>query len=243
MKGERQRAVIVSAQRSGGLFLAGCLSNHKDIHCPREEPFRRQAIWQQRLKLKPAALLDFVLSEPYYRVRMCRLTYDQAFHPELRAYLLANKVKIIHLTRAVLPTVTSTLLAKSEIASGQPRHVLETRFPDEEVLDVGPEDVLKRIQHLLGQRKRYAQVFSKTDQLGISYEAMTGGGKEAGMLPSEVTVQIYRFLDVPYAQMGAANRKMHRRPISSYYSRWPEIRAAIRARFPEALEEAKAWMF
>jgi len=195
------QAVIVSAQRCGGLFLAGCLSNHPDVHCPREEPFRRQAIWQQKLRLRHAALLDFVLSEPYYAVSMCRLTYDQAFNPQVLGYLLKHEVRIVHLVRAAMPTVTSTLLAKLEMAQGVPRHRFDTSFADDEVLDVGPDEVLRRISHLL-----------------------------KGHLALDLTRRICRFLEVPAVLLAAHNRKMHNRPTESYYRNWEAIEAAIGAR-------------
>ncbi len=220
------KAVIVSAQRSGGLWLAGCLSNHPDVHCPREEPFRRESIWQQGLDLSPGALLDFVLSEPYYSVTMCRLTYDQAFHPEIREYLLHTKVRIVHLTRAVMPTVTSTLLAKLEMARGVPRHDFEGRFVDDEVLDVGPEVVVKRIKHLLKQRLRFREQFAGTTMFDVRYESLVGG---KGRLALNAGARLCGFLGIePLVQvMTARNRKMHRRPVMDYYVRSVAITRVI----------------
>ena len=218
------RAVIISAQRSGGLFLAGCLSNHPDVHCPREEPFRRQAIWQQKLKLGHAALLDFVLSEPYYQVSMCRLTYDQAFNEQVHGYLVQRQVAIIHLVRAVMPTVTSTLLAKQEIAKGVPRHSFDGTFEDNEVLEALPSDVMNRIKRLLQQRKQFASLYAGSEQLVVRYEAMTRGGRH---LSVEATNQICDFLGVHRTMLHAHNRKMHKRPIESYYRHWKAIKALL----------------
>lgn len=227
------QAVIVSAQRSGGLWLAGCLSNHPDIHCPREEPFRRESIWQQKLglNLKPMALLDFVLSEPYYQVSMCRLTYDQAFHPDVRKYVLRRQVRMIHLVRGVMSTVTSTLLAKQEMAKGVPRHSFNDdveKFVDDEVLDVEPGEVVRRIQHLLGQRRKFAEFYADAPQLLVRYEelVLVGGGVLA---PPEAR-RIAEFLEVPVRRLEARNRKMHRRPLDTYYADWAAVEAAIRAR-------------
>lgn len=222
------KAVLVSAQRSGGLWLAGCLSNHPDVHCPREEPFRRESIWQQRLDLSPGVLLDFVLSEPYYPVTMCRLTYDQAFHPEIREYLLRTKVRIVHLTRAVMPTVTSTLLAKLEMARGVPRHDFDGRFVDDEVLDVGPEVVIKRIKHLLKQRARFLTLFGDTEMHDVRYERLIA---DDGSLVVDAGAALCGFLYIkPLVQvMTARNRRMHRRPMRSYYRGWSPIERAVRA--------------
>jgi len=221
------QAAIVSAQRCGGLFLAGCLSNHPDVHCPREEPFRRESIWQQKLHMGHAALLGFVLNEPYYAVSMCRLTYDQAFNARVRGYLLKHQVRIVHLVRAAMPTVTSTLLAKLEMARGVPRHRFDDKFADDEVLDVGPDEVIKRIAHLLGQRKRFAEQYADNPQISVQYEELT---KWEGHLALNVTRRICRFLEVPTVLLAAHNRKMHRRPIESYYRRWEAIEAAIAER-------------
>ena len=225
------KAVIVSAQRCGGLFLAGCLSNHPDIHCPREEPFRRESIWQRKLGLGHAMLLDFALSEPYYQVSMCRLTYDQAFDPGIRAYLLEHQVRIIHLLREIVPTVTSTLLAKLEMARGVPRHQVDDDFTDDEVLDVTPGEVVKRIKHLSRQRRIFGARFRDAERLEMEYEQMTGAAGR--MLSPREAERIWRFLEVRQAIVLTEQRKMHRRPIASYYRNWDEIEMAIRTLLPE----------
>lgn len=225
------RAIIVSAQRSGGLFLAGCLSNHPDISCPREEPFRGQAIWKQVLKLSNRDLLDFILSQPYYKVNACRLTYDQIFDPEISAFIFENKIGIIHLTREILPTVTSTLLAKQEIREGIPRHWFDDTFQDNEILDVSPEEVIKRIKHLIRQRRIFKERFSG-EILSLTYEEITAC---SDMLPEGVTWRICDFLEIDYHRLIASNRKMHRRSIESYYSRWNEISDVISQAFPDVL--------
>lgn len=225
---DASRVVIISAQRCGGLFLAGCLSNHPDIHCPREEPFQGQSIWQQKLNLAPAVLLDFVLSEPYYKVAMCRLTYDQAFHTDIHRYLVDHQVAILHLVRAVMPTVTSTLLAKQEMQRGVPRHSFDDDFRDDEVLDVGPDVVLHRIRHLLTQRKRFGELYAGNPQIEVRYEAMTRPG--SGRLAQAVEWDVCRFLGIGGWRLEAHNRKMHQRRLASYYRRWEEIERAINDR-------------
>lgn len=225
------KAVIVSAQRSGGLFLAGCLSNHPDISCPREEPFRGQSIWQQKLKLNHADLLDFILSQPYYLTCVCRLTYDQIFNPEIAKTIFEQEIQIIHLTREILPTVTSTLLAKQEIERGIPRHWFNDDFQDREILDTSPDDVIKRIKHLINQRKNFNNMF-RGDHLQLTYEKIT---LLDWIIPDEITSKICRFLEVPFFKMRAQNRKMHKRPLHSYYRRWNEISEAIAGSFPEVL--------
>lgn len=221
------RAAIISAQRCGGLFLAGCLSNHPEIHCPREEPFRRESIWQAKLKLGPWHLLDFVLSEPYYAVSMCRLTYDQAFHPEIASYIAKQQVRILHLVREPLPTVTSTLLAKQEMKRGIPRHSFDDTFVDDETLDVGPEEVLRRIKHLLGQRKRFLEMYQGQRMLLVRYEGMTW--MDGAHLSATETARIRAFLEVQPWGLSAQNRKMHKRPSRDYYTRWAEIEPALKA--------------
>jgi len=226
------KAVIISAQRCGGLFLAGCLSNHPDIHCPREEPFRRESIWQERLRMRErhAALLDFVLSEPYYPVAMCRLTYDQAFHPDLQYYLQRNQVRIVHLLREIVPTVTSTLLAKMEMAGGVARHQFDDTFVDDEILDVTPAQVVKRIKHLQKQRALFEERFTGSERLTVHYEQMTQPG--GSLLAPQEAERIWRFLGVRPGMVWTQHRKMHRRPISSYYRNWDEIAPAIEAALP-----------
>jgi hypothetical protein len=225
------RAVIVSAQRSGGLFLAGCLSNHPDISCPREEIFKRESIWQKKLKMNHSKLLDFVLSQPYYEVNICRLTYDQIFNSEIQAFIKNENIKIIHLIRMILPTVTSTLLAKKEMREGTPRHFFDDTFQDNEILDSAPDEVIHRIKHLIGQRRGFKEHFG-TDHLTLQYEEIT---KLGWMLPQDQAVKICEYLGVIPVRMTTRNKKMHRRPIRSYFQKWDQIEAEINRSFPEIM--------
>ena len=235
------KAVIISAQRCGGLFLAGCLSNHPDIHCPREEPFKRESIWQQKLGLGHAALLDFLLSEPFYPVSMCRLTYDQAFNPEIQGYLLTHQVRIIHLVRDVMPTVTSTLLAKQEMARGVPRHQFGgVAFADDEVLDVGPDEVARRIKHLLRQRRLFEERFGEAPKLVVRYEDVTQ--LDSSVPNPHEMARVHCFLEVIRPVTVSTNhKKMHKRPLPSYYTQWPAIETMLRDGFPEIYGEMAAY--
>jgi len=229
------KAVIISAQRSGGLFLAGCLSNHPAIICPREEPFKRDAIWQEKLKLTHGELLEFLFNQPFYLVSAIRLTYDQAFNPEIQDFILSRGVKIIHLTRAVLPTVTSTLLAKDEIKRGVARHFIPgitPDFDDIEILDSTPEEVINRIKHLLKQRRNFNERFG-VDHFITEYERITAG--EGGAIPESEAARICGFLGIYPARMFARNQKMHKRPIESYYKNWSAIKSEILRCFPGLL--------
>jgi len=40
-----QPAILLTEPRTGGTFLAGCLSNHTDVFCARGEPFHRGSRW------------------------------------------------------------------------------------------------------------------------------------------------------------------------------------------------------
>jgi hypothetical protein len=223
------KAVIIGANRTGGTFLASCLSNHPDIRCPRGEVFHARAVWQQRLSsLGHAELLDFVLSEPFYQVCMCRLTYTQALNPEVSSYLLGAGVKVIHLVREELVTVTSALLAKVERKDGKTRHAIlgedgADDVVDDEVLYVGPEVVLRAMRQLRSARAKFEQVYGGADMLLVRYEEMISGGH---LLDGGVAARVCAFLGVvPIVPLWARNRKMHKRALSTYYARWPEIKA------------------
>jgi len=225
------KAVLISAQRSGGLFLIGCLSNHPDIFAPREEIFKRETIWQQKLKLSHGELLDFILNQPFYKACVTRLTYDQAFNPEIENFIKTQGIKIIHLTRMILPCVTSTLLAKQEMKNGQPRHYFDDSFSDNEILEVDPPEVINRIKHLIKQRRNFKERFGN-DHFELQYEEIT---KHDWILPQELSVELSRFLEIDNMRMFANNRKMHRRPIQSYYSKWNEIEREIERSFPDLI--------
>lgn len=223
-----EKAVIIGANRTGGTFLACCLSNHPDIHCPRGEIFSKEAPWQQRLNLGHAELLDFVLSETFYQVSMCRLTYIQAFDDQVCGYLHGQHVKVVHLVRDDLAVVTSALLAKAEKKRGRPRHVFlgaDDAFQDDEVLDTSVGEVVQRLAHLKAQREKFERLYSDLEVLVVRYEDMTTGGH---MLDQGVGAEVCAFLGVvPVVPLWARNSKMHRRALSTYYKNWRSIKSVI----------------
>ena len=224
------KSVIISAQRCGGLFLSGCLSNHPDVSCPREEIFKRGTIWQGLGLPHHTTLLDFVLNQPFYSACVCRLTYDQAFNPEIQKYLTERKIGIIHLTRDIMPVVTSTLLAKQEISTGKPRHVFAPGFEDTEILDVSPNDVINRIKHLILQRQTFHKIFGpKNPVCNIKYEDMIT--PDEYFLNHVIAGDLCDFLGVRKTTLFAENRKMHKRSMDTYYRDWDAIKNAVTSAF------------
>ena len=62
-------AVIITLQRTGGSWLAGCLSNHPDIFCTRGEPLAKRSLWT-RAAPDDVARLDLILRQQYYKIAM-----------------------------------------------------------------------------------------------------------------------------------------------------------------------------
>lgn len=223
------KAVLAAMPRSGKQFLAACLSNHPDIHCQRDEPLARLLA----LGLSPATALEYALTADWYRAAVVPLTYDQLHHPEIAAYLLQTRPKIINLTRRPLERITSVLLAKLEKRAGVSRHLLyDAQFADDERIAIEPQALIRGLNVSRQALSRFEKAFAAFDVLTVDYSQLTAASAPQA-LRAATGRALCKFLGVDYAAMSAPNRKMHRRELPDYYHNWDSLQ--------QTLEEAGEW--
>src|SRR5512139_4102857 len=114
-------AIILAGVRTGGIFLAHCLSNHPRIFCDRSEPLNGKHIYYQLLRPDLVKILTCLTHQPFYHVSMCKVTFGQAVLPGVWEYITKNVPNVIFLTRrSVLHQAVSLCINNS--APGRPAH-------------------------------------------------------------------------------------------------------------------------
>ncbi len=220
-------AVIITLQRTGGSFLAGCLSNHPDIFCERGEPLAHRSQWAGAAP-DEVARLHLILSLQYYKVAMCKLINNHAFRPEIWEYLTTQKppVKVLYLKREnVLDQAISHEINAGKrlgTVAGHPTHAFTEVDPPPCYLD--PDGVFKRCEDEMGRYYYAESKLSKSNLpvMGLSYEEITAGGN-ASQIPEQVGRRICGFLGVDYAPLAYSMRKVHRQPWRNTITNWPDI--------------------
>lgn len=245
MMGAPRQAVIVANVRSGGTFLAHCLSNHEDVYCARGEVMHSRGIWRQCIPGEPATLLRCVLNQEHYAVCVCKLTYTQAFHKTVWPYLAEMRPKLIwlhrenHLRQAV-SVILVKLLQKGLV--DQPVHSTERTAPIS--VEIAPEIVVHHVRSMAQQDAQAAERLSKLgDYLELTYAQVVGGENVvATRLPTATTKRVCAYLGVPYQTLRSRLTKINARPLREMLGNWDEIEAAVRdAGMGHYLEDESAW--
>lgn len=233
MNQDRPRpAILIAGPRTGGTFLACCLSNHPEIFCPRGEPFHPRSRWRHACP-NWRTRLDLILDQQWHAVSMCKMMWDTAFHPETwEALVERDGMRFLYLERqSVLHQAVSTELndlhSKNRLPSHR-CHAFERVKPERCELD--PQRVVDRIGWIEQRIARNRAMLRKVGvpYLYLSYEQVTGG-RETGKVRPSVARAICRFLDIRPAPLFSKLKKTHRRPYSETLTNWNAIVSTLRA--------------
>ena len=238
-------AILIAHTRSGGTFLAHCLSTHPDIFCPRGEPLLPSHSWRQSLPrhVPSSAILGCILHAFHYEVGMCRITYVQA-NTEVCDYLRSVEAKVILLERQNLLrcAVSQTLMnmtSRGEIE--YPLHSVQTvALPG---VTLRPLAVLERCrwQAEWQANMRKTSRSLKLRVLRLTYVDIVGGEMvNADRLPLATTERITSFLGVEQYPMLSPLRAVSPRLLRDIVANWDELKAVIqKSEFAHYLEEEK----
>ena len=231
-------AAIITHTRSGGTFLAACLSNHPDIFCPRGEPLlrgdapERTAEW---LRAFPSAsaidVLRCIGAASFYKVGMCKITYPQATE-EVLAHLKEVGARIIHLTRKnVVRVAVSQYITGAVVTGALPDHTEHTGRPVDPVsIVLQPGGFIERCRWLVEQQQKMTAALAALGLpvLPLTYaDMMDGEGHEGTELPQWLSHYICEFLGVERRILGSHLRRVNHYPPSTLVSNWSQLREQL----------------
>ena len=225
-------AVIVAAVRSGGTFLAHCLSNHPDIFCDRGESLHHTSLWHTHLTADRGKLLYCLTHMQGYRVSMCKLTYQQAFAEW--DYIRRLRL-VIWLRREDTIRQAVSLILNDQARRGRierPQHTFGRVEPVR--VEVGAERLLCVARELMERDKQAKERLGKLYPLALTYEEVVGS---ASTLADGANRQICKFLGVRYVALGCDLTRINAQPLAGMITNWEAVRGAIEgSEFAHCLE-------
>lgn len=223
-------AVIIAGVRSGGTYLAHCLSNHPQVFCDRGESLHHDSLWHRHLKVESAKLLHCLLHMQGYHVSMCKLTYNQAFGSATWRYLKRYKPAIIWLRRENVIRQSVSLLINRAARGGKvkrPQHTFTATGPL--TIGLSAERILKQARGLRQRDERAARLLSNFPHvLKLTYSGITDSTKP-GKVPVKTAQTICKFLGVPYAPLKCDLVRVNPQPLSELIRNWPTVEPVLRA--------------
>lgn len=227
-------AVIIASVRSGGTFLAHCLSNHPQIFCDRGESLHYRSLWHTHLTTNRAELIYCLTHMQGWRVSMCKLTYQQAFLREVWDYI--REVPVIWLRRENTIRQAVSVLLNQMARRGKiqrPQHTFKRVALI--CVDLKPEWVLKKARVLLEQDRKAEERVGPLNPLALTYEEIVG---PASTLADGAARRICEFLEVRYIPTLACElTRINPQPLAEMIKNWEAVRKAIEgSKFAHCLE-------
>lgn len=237
--------VIVAAIRSGGTFLAHCLSNHPQVFCDRGEPLHHRSVWCNELHPNRRHLLAVLLNQTGYYVSMCKLTYMQAFHRDIWPWLEAHRPRAIWLRRENHVRQAVSVLINKAARAGQLKRPQHTFAPTKPVsVELAPALVLKAARGLSAVDRRARKQLAKLGEAyPLTYADVVGGEHmKAERLPTWTAMKLCSWLGVRHTRLYCDLQRVNPYPLRKMLSNWAEVEMMVReSEFADCLEDELAW--
>lgn len=234
--------MLVAAVRSGGTFLAHCLSNHSQIFCDRGEPLHHGNVWREAGAGWRRRLLAILLNQTGYRVSMCKLTYTQALHREIWPWLVERQPLVIWLRRENVVRQAVSALINRQARGGRVKRPQHSFTEVKRIrVELDPEAILKQARGLAARDKRAGRMLGgRMKRLcRLTYAEVVGGEMcEATRLPLETTKGVCGFLGVDYELLRCELKRVNPGPLREMLTlkAWRAVEKAIRkSEFEELL--------
>jgi hypothetical protein len=239
-QGMSRPAVIIAAIRSGGTFLAHCLSNHSQIFCERGEPLHHGSVWHRTMKPDRQRLLAALLDQTGYQVSVCKLVYVQAFHRDIWPWLEKRRPMVIWLRRENAIRQAVSMLINKRARHGkitQAQHSFTAGHPVR--AELAPDQVLRAARGLQERDLWAIKRLAGWKTLELTYAQVVGGeGTMASSMPDETCERVCTFLGVRMEALGCDLQRVNPYPLSKMLSNWPAVRRAIKgSEFAEMLAD------
>jgi hypothetical protein len=223
------RAVLIAPNRSGGTFLAQCLSSHPQIFCDRGEPLHPKSCWRQA-GLTPQQIVKLLTEQHFYLVSMFKMNPAQlAEFGGLKALEAAGIKKVILLWRNPIRMAISGALTYG--SDPEPAHSFESITPRKKLID--PVALIEQVGRYVEEwTALHWDVWDATPHIIIrklEYSDLEIEGAP-GFLKESVERSIVEFLDISERPiMRAYSYRLHAAPLPDMIENWPEVEAALLA--------------
>jgi len=244
-KGVAQPYVIIANRRTGGTYLAHCLSNHPQVFCDRGESVHHMALW--RKYIPPRKTLHVLTHQEGYHASGFRMVYTQAFHKRIWTHLPQMKPKVIWLTRENILRQGVSVAVNSLVRKGKltyyPVHTFKERPAPR--YDIPPDHIIKQCIRLTRDDRWAAKRFidAQMDYLPVTYEDLVGKDGTTQPCVLDSTMQrICDYLGVYRHALCCDLKRVHGHPLSAMLRNWKEVKRAIaKTEFAHYLLEEENW--
>lgn len=230
-RGTARPAVIIANIRSGGTFLAHCLSNHPQVFCDRSEGLHHQSIWHAHLSTDRPEVLWVLTHQPGYQVSMVKLTYFQAFKGEVSGWIGQTDPLVLWLGRENKIRQAVSVILNRWARRGRIKRPQHTFTQPAAVRVAIPPEMILRWARRLAQLDGFAQ-----DRLGgnprvlrLTYAQVVGGElAQASHLPIGTGRRICEFLGVrAFDAMTCDLKRVNPLPLRRMLRNWDEVRVGV----------------
>ena len=240
-------AIIIAHRRSGGTFLAHCLSTHPQVYCDRGEPLHRhspimKAMWYMAGRRDAVEALRLVWGMEHYDVAMCKVNWGNLSEVVWTEIGRVNP-RVIHLTRDnVLRSAVSEIVRQKAFRAGQRRRHT-TRRLEPMVSDVDVPTLMELCRVLVAEAEDVRLKLGKQAWMGLTYVEMVGGeGAGATTIDRMSAGKLCDFLDVERRDLSCALVRVNPYPLHQIVRNWGAVKAAVgNSQHAHCLEDEAIW--
>lgn len=221
-------ALIITSVRTGGTFLAHCLSNHPQMCWDRGEPLHHESVWCQLWSTNRPKLVQALTHQHGYVVSGVKLVYQQAFKSEIWGPIARMEPHIIWLVRENKVRQAVSLIINRKARRGEIKRAQHTVDPSKRLqVSIDATGLLRYARRL--QRwddhaeKRLTQ---RQRVLRVTYKEITGGADgTAPFLDPPTSKRICAFLGVrDHWPLSCELKRVNAQPLPKLIENWAEIR-------------------
>jgi len=223
-------AAVIGGGRSGTHYLIHCLSNHPQVHAPREEPWG--SVFRRRYPgtIPRQLLLEYIYCARGYRAAVAKFNYGRVKDSKLWEPFIENEFRVIHLTRRnyVRRAVSSFIYKRDHVT-----HVYgESREP--QPIAIAPSWMLDQCAKYEKKEREFRDRITRWGlrTLELEFEDLLwrGEGTESNRIPHGYARQICFFLDVEHKDLYQTDMaRTTGSPIHEVVKNWDAVKEAVAA--------------
>lgn len=228
-----QPFLLVADPRTGGTFLAHCLSSHPDVYCYRAEVLHRRDIPREIMRdVSAKNIVRVFVEQQGWEACGVKLVYKELREPII-TWAQDEGVKIIHLVRE-----NAVRVALSRILAAAQRHGQNLNYPTWRMekgspsgkYEVEPQQVIELARRYVAETQGITDLLrdSGLDVHRVTYAEMVGGeGSETHYMERPAGDALCEFLGVRVRRLSTRMYKAGTRYLHEVVANWKPVRLHI----------------